>query len=262
MSMSHKKKLKLIITGCNGLIGSILSENLKNKYEILGIDLKQSTKIPSVSINTASNKDMKKIFEGYDVVIDLAAHASTNTPWEKVYANNIQSTYNVIKSASESGIKRVIFASSNHVTGMYENDYPYKNIVSGNYQKKSKIPYITTKMPIRPDSPYGIGKSTGESIGKYFSEKFNTSIICIRIGTVNLENKPVDSEGTTGIRSFATLLTHNDLIQLIEKSINASSDLKYEIFYGVSNNKWRFWDIKDSETKIGYIPNDNAEKWR
>ncbi len=91
---------------------------------------------------------------------------------------------------------------------------------------------------------------------------FQISIICIRIGTVNLKNKPVDLEGTTGIRSFATLLTHNDLIQLIEKSIHAPIDVKYEIFYGVSNNRWRFWDIKDSETKIGYIPNDNAEKCR
>lgn len=253
---------KLVITGCNGLIGSILSENLKNKYEILGVDLNQSATIPSVSLNTANSRDMKKIFEGCDVVIDLAAHSSTNTPWEMVTTNNINSTFNVIKAACESGVKRVIFASSNHVTGMYENDSPYENIVSGNYPKKKNIPYITTAMPIRPDGPYGIGKSTGESIAKYFSEKFNISIICLRIGTVNLKNKPVDSEGTTGIRSFATLLTHNDLIQLIEKSIHAPLNVKYEIFYGVSNNSWRFWDIKDSETKIGYIPNDNAEKWR
>ena len=260
--MLQTKFSKLVITGCNGLIGSILCENLKNKYKILGVDLNQNAKIPSVSLNTANSRDMKKIFEGYDVVIDLAAHSSTNTPWEMVSTNNINSTYNVIKSACESGVKRVIFASSNHVTGMYENDYPYKNIVSGNYPKENKIPLITTSMPPRPDGPYGIGKSTGESIAKYFSEKFQISIICIRIGTVNLKNKPVDLEGTTGIRSFATLLTHNDLIQLIEKSIHAPIDVKYEIFYGVSNNRWRFWDIKDSETKIGYIPNDNAEKWR
>ena len=239
--MPQTKFSKLVITGCNGLIGSILSKNLKNKYEILGVDLNQSTEIPSVSVNTANNRDLKKIFEGYDVVIDLAAHSSTNTPWEMVSTNNINSTYNVIKSACESGIKRVIFASSNHVTGMYENDYPYKNIVSGNYPKENKIPLITTSMPPRPDGPYGIGKSTGESIAKYFSEKFQISIICIRIGTVNLKNKPVDLEGTTGIRSFATLLTHNDLIQLIEKSIHAPIDVKYEIFYGVSNNRWRFW---------------------
>ena len=261
--MKQRKFPKLIITGCNGLIGSILSPKLINLYEILGIDLIKSTLIPSVEFNTTSNyKNLKSIFKGFDVVIDLAAHSSVKTPWDMVASNNIQSTYNVIKAASESGIKRVIFASSNHVTGMYEKDYPYNNIVSGNYPKENKIPYITTSMPIRPDSPYGIGKSTGESIAKYFSEKFNISIICLRIGTVNLENKPIDSEGTSAIRSFATLLTHDDLIQLIKKSINAPTNVKYEIFYGVSNNKWRFWNIKDSEIKIGYIPNENAEKWR
>ena len=72
--MPQTKFSKLIITGCNGLIGSILSKNLKNKYEILGVDLNQSTEIPSVSFNTANNRDMKKIFEGYDDVIDLEAN--------------------------------------------------------------------------------------------------------------------------------------------------------------------------------------------
>ena len=64
------------------------------------------------------------------------------------------------------------------------------------------------------------------------------------------------------IRQLATLLTHKDLIQLISKSIEAKSHVKYEIFYGVSNNKWRIWDLTESNKKISFQPKDDAEIYR
>ena len=64
------------------------------------------------------------------------------------------------------------------------------------------------------------------------------------------------------IRQFATLLTHRDLVQLVSKSINAKSNIKYEIFYGVSNNKWRIWDLTESAAKISYEPLDSTESHR
>ena len=64
------------------------------------------------------------------------------------------------------------------------------------------------------------------------------------------------------IRQFATLLTHRDLVQLVSKSINAKPNIKYEIFYGVSNNKWRIWDLTESAAKISYEPRDSTESHR
>ena len=63
-------------------------------------------------------------------------------------------------------------------------------------------------------------------------------------------------------RQFATLLTHNDLVQLVDKSIQAPDDLKFGIYYGVSNNRWRFWDISEGERHLGYRPEDDAESRR
>ena len=64
------------------------------------------------------------------------------------------------------------------------------------------------------------------------------------------------------IRQFSTLLTHNDLIQLVSKSIDAKSEVKYEVFYGVSNNKWRIWDLAESASKISYEPTESTEVHR
>ena len=149
---------------------------------------------------------------------------------------------------------RVIFASSNHATGMYEKDHPYSAIVAGRYEglDPTTIPYITTRMPIRPDGPYGIGKAFGEASGRYYSDEHGLSVICIRIGTVNKEPLP------TNERRRATLLSHRDLVQLVSRCIDAPDDLRFSIFYGVSANKWRFWDIADSRSAIGYEPQDDA----
>ena len=57
------------------------------------------------------------------------------------------------------------------------------------------------------------------------------------------------------------MLYHEDLAQLIDKCIE-KENLNFEIFYGVSNNKWRFWDIENSYNKISYEPVENAENYR
>ena len=154
------------------------------------------------------------------------------------------------------GVKKYIYASSNHVTGMYESDKPYADIISGDYSKIGTYPRITSDMPIRPDGYYGVGKAFGESLGRYYSENHDMSLICLRIGTVNQENKPLN------IRQFATLLTHSDLIHLTECCISALEDVRFAIYYGVSKNKWRIWDISNAVEEIGYHPKDDAEYYR
>ena len=81
-------------------------------------------------------------------------------------------------------------------------------------------------------------------------------MICLRIGTFNAEDKPLNA------RNFATLITHNDFEKLVSCSIEAPNNVKFDIFYGVSNNFWRFWDIENARSTIGYQPTDNAEIWR
>ena len=79
---------------------------------------------------------------------------------------------------------------------------------------------------------------------------------CVRIGTVNAADRP------SRPRHFATLLTHADLVRLVRAAIEAPEDLRYGVFYGVSNNTWRFWDLDAARESLGYVPEDDAERWR
>ena len=93
-------------------------------------------------------------------------------------------------------------------------------------------------------------------MGRFYHEEYGISVACLRIGTVNQANNPLAS-----VRHFATLCTHRDLAQLVERCISAP-DLGFDVYYGVSNNTWRFWDIEHASRQVGYLPQDDAERYR
>ena len=249
---------RVLITGAAGLVGSVLRDGLEDRYDLSGVDIRPVAGFASLVADTTDLAAIQPAFEGVDTVVDLASVPAQDSPWDVVYRNNLPSTYNALEASRAAGVRRVIFASSNHATGNYENDQPYSAIVAGQYTAldPDAIPYVTTSMPICPDGPYGIGKAFGEAAGRYYSDCFGLSVLCMRIGTLNREGRP------TSPRHFATLLSHGDLVKFVECCIEAPDDLRFGIYYGVSDNKWRFWDISNSRSEIGYRPQDNAETWR
>lgn len=256
--MAREKK-KILITGAAGLVGGVLRDGLADDYDLRGLDIKPADGVESVVADATDLEAGLSAYDGVDTVVDLASVPDQHSPWDVVHANNLPSTYNALESARRAGVKRVIFASSNHATGNYENDQPYVSIVAGRYAgiTPRAFPLVTPNMPIRPDGPYGIGKAFGEAAGRYYSDVHGLSVICLRIGTLNRENRP------TSIRHFATLLTHGDLVRLVRACADAPDSLRYAIFYGVSDNTWRFWDISNARELLGgHMPRDNAEMWR
>jgi hypothetical protein len=95
----------------------------------------------------------------------------------------------------------------------------------------------------------------GEATGRYYADHFGLSVICLRIGTVNAENAPRKA------RERATLLTHRDLVHLVDACIRATDEVRFAIFYGVSANTWRFWEIGDAQEAVGYRPKDDAASY-
>lgn len=252
--------MKVLVTGSSGLIGSMLINTLSDSFTFSGLDVAKSDHAPDVPtlICDASDYDaMSPAFEGLDAVVHLAANAPVETPWPDVLKNNISTTHNVYEAAKQHGVKRVVFASSNHAVGNFEMDEPYSRIRVGDYEglTPGEFKRVDNTVPIRPDSDYGVSKAFGEATGAYYHEHFGLEVACLRIGTVNPQNSP---EGS--IRSMATWLSHRDLANLVSQCL--TQPLGFEIFYGVSDNKWRFWDTDYAKKVIGYAPQDNAENYR
>ena len=237
------QRKKILITGAAGRIGKVLREGLHTHYDLRL--LYHRTVLPAApgeEAHIANITDFDKMLEaikGTDAIVHMAGNPSTRATFEEALEANMRGTYTIYEAARQSGVKRVVFASTNHVTGFYEQE---------------KI-YTTPEMPVRPDSYYGASKAFGESLGRYYADAFGLSVICLRIGSF----QPVEAvKNRKGDRILSTWLSHRDTVQLVQKSLEAEN-VMFGIYYGISNNTRAYWDIQNARDELGYAPEDNAE---
>ena len=251
--------MRVLVAGAGGLIGSILWEGLASSgdHSLSGIDLRRDRTRGIRRADVRRARTLRGALGQIDAIVDLATRAAVDTPWNEVEAD-IKGRVNLLEAARLQGVRRYVFASSNHVTGLYERDQPYAAIVAGEYDglDPASIPPITTDWPIRPDSPYGAGKAFAEAAARYYAEQFGLSCICLRIGTVRAEDRPSTP------RHYATLLSHDDLVRLVDCALRAPLEPRYGVYYGVSANAWRFWDVENAAKELGFVPQDDAERFR
>jgi len=248
MAQSSKRE-RPFITGINGLIGNKIRGPLEKQYEVYGLDVKPpfSQKVFEADISKfdqllQSLSPLKPL----DFIVHLAGETDLQAVWESLLGPNIIGTRNVFEIARQLSVRRVVFASSNHVTGAYEGFPPDLHL-----HLEPEPLKVRPSDPIRPDSDYGVSKAFGEAIARYYCARWGLEAICLRIGTVNPQNSP---EGD--LRTMKTWLSYRDLIHLIDRSLKAN--VTFGIYYGVSNNKGAFWDISSAKQELGYEPQDDA----
>lgn len=245
--MNKMKYPKILITGAQGRIGRILTRALADSFDVYGLDVvgEQSEKDYTVDISdfAALNHAFTKIGD-ITYVIHLAADPEVDAGWESVLKNNIIGTRNVYEAVRQHEVKKVIFASTAYVTAGYER-------VHLGADKQEHPRTISPHDPIRPDTNYGTSKVFGEAVARQYFESFGIASICLRIGWVVKDDNP-----TANAKLMQRWLSHRDLVQLFKKSL--LSDVKFGIYYGVSNNKGRIWDISNAEKELGYRPQDDS----
>lgn len=238
----------MLITGYTGIVGSVLVEGLKEEFDLRGISRhpEEQEGIEVFQADVADKESLYEPFTDVDVIIHLAANPSIFGEWDSVLNNNIEGTYNVFEVAREKNVKRIIFASSNHVTGIYTK------------QRKR----MNTDMPVAPDSLYGVSKVFGEALGRYFAEYYDISVISLRIGWICEEDDPgsyrVEEMKEELLRMW---LSHRDFVDMVRKCCNAEPDVKHHIFYCMSENTGSLWDQTDAKTVVGYNPQDDSAEY-
>ncbi|MBI4305554.1 MAG: NAD(P)-dependent oxidoreductase, partial [Chloroflexi bacterium] len=239
-----------------GLIGTVLRERLADKYDFTLLDRVEAQRGRSVVADIADLPSLTRAFKGQDTIVHLAADRRADSPWDSNLANNFAGTYNVFEAAKRNGVRRVVFASSNHATGGYYTVEPWKHVIAGNFAKvKRPYPLVTENMRIRPDGYYGTAKAFGEAIGSYYADYHGVSSIHLRIGWVLSKDDPTFSPF-----ALALWLSHRDLAQIIDLSIETPLD--YAVVYATSDNKWKVFSLAQARKLLGYKPQDRAgEKW-
>jgi len=261
---------KVLITGVYGLIAGAIYDKLTQQpdaYDVyaLGRRRHRSDRAPDGKVldipeqkfflsDLSDLDEVGKAVDGIDVVVHMAADPRPEASWEQILASNIMGSYNVFEASRIAGVKRIIYASSVMFSWGYQADEPYKAIKECRFEDvPDEIPMVTHLWPPRPTDPYSASKVWGEGTARYYSDIHGLSCICLRIGWVNAEDRPFDP------KLAAVWVSQRDIVQLVEKSINAPDSLRFDTLYGISNNKWRWVDIDHSKAVVGYMPQDSSE---
>ena len=229
---------KILITGAAGDVGTRLRKLLKGVYSLRVSDIRKPADLGAddefVAADLGDYEQTKQITAGIDGIVHLGGY-SVEGPWETIHKSNIVGCYNLFEAAYRSGVKRVVFASSNHAVGFYPRDRK-----------------IGVDVTLRPDSRYGVSKAFGEAVGALYADKHGLRVTCIRIGNVN--DKPLDK------RRLSIWVKPEDLAQLIRIGLE-HPDIRFEIFYGVSDNEAGWWDNSNAR-RFGYRPQFRSEIFR
>src|SRR5262249_34245888 len=124
--LNRKIEMHILITGAAGHIGTRLRKLLKGVYPHIRLsDLRSPKDLrldeEFISADLADYEKVKTITEGIDGIVHLGGHARRGS-WDTIHKSNIVGCYNLFEAAYRSGVKRVVFASSNHAVGFYPRE--------------------------------------------------------------------------------------------------------------------------------------------
>ncbi|WP_054955740.1 NAD-dependent epimerase/dehydratase family protein [Paenibacillus dakarensis] len=232
-------KRKLLITGAAGTIGNVLFKGLKqdNRYDIVGADIQADEEQGIVQLDIDDEARLAELTQGIDTVLHFAWIKDNDDFLGKVLEGNVSGAYKLFEAAVQNGVRRLVFASSNHATGYYKTSEK-----------------VEPDDPYRPDSFYGLSKCYIELLGRLYSDQGKISSINIRIGNFPGDNRP-HSE-----RAGRIWISERDMLELVVCCIEADDELKYLNLYGTSANRDNYYNIDYLEELIGYKPQDDAAK--
>ena len=227
----------ILITGAGGGVGTLLRRELAGKYDFRLSDIRPIADLRDNATfaegDIADGDAMLRVTKGVDAIVHLGGY-SVEGPWDDILQANIVGCYNVFEAARQNGVKRILFATSNHAVGFYRRDET-----------------IDHRVYIKPDSRYGVSKVFGEALGSLYADKYGMEVFNMRIG--NVGERPLDK------RRLAIWFSPRDLAQLVTIGIE-HPDIRFEIVYGVSGNT-RSWYDNSNAYRLGYKPQDDAETY-
>ncbi|SUD39048.1 NAD-dependent epimerase/dehydratase [Ectopseudomonas mendocina] len=231
---------RLLLTGAAGGLGKVLRERLRPYTNILRLsDIGEMAPAAGpheevVRCDLADKAAVHQLVEGVDAILHFGG-VSVERPFEEILGANICGVFHVYEAARRHGVKRVAFASSNHVIGFYKQDQ-----------------HLDANSPRRPDGYYGLSKSYGEDMASFYFDRYGIETVSIRIGSSFPE--PANR------RMMSTWLSYDDLTQLIERALY-TPNVGHTVVYGMSNNREVWWDNSQA-AHLGFKPKDSSEVFR
>lgn len=231
---------RLLLTGAAGGLGKVLRETLKPYAKVLRLSdiapmaCAADSHEETIVCDLADKQAVHQLIEGVDAILHFGG-VSVERPFEEILGPNISGVFHIYEAARRPGVKRVVFASSNHVIGFYQQDQT-----------------LDARSPRRPDGYYGLSKSYGEDMATFYFDRYGIETVSIRIGSSFPEPQ--------NRRMMHTWLSFADLTQLLERALY-TPNVGHTVVYGASNNLNVWWDNRYA-AHLGFAPKDTSEIYR
>jgi nucleoside-diphosphate-sugar epimerase len=233
--------MKICVTGANGFVGSELIKEISKKNEVVTFDLENNQ-------NILDFEQLKNSIRGCEIVVHLAAikGPNENKKFEDYFELNDVGTLNVAKACLETGVKKLIYASS---TGYYGVE------IGIPYQKPIKETNLVVTQNVKVDEmscrdcdlAYSTSKVIAEQILANYGLRKKFQVIILRFGPIG------DKTGAKWNLNGVTLKVKN-AVQAIKKSIENQNEIWYEAFTITDN--FSGVDISKAEKLLDYRPEE------
>ncbi len=250
----------VLITGASGNLGAKLRRHLQGRYtlRLLDIDPRGDADIVRADLGRWDEAWVNH-FAGADAVVHLAADPTAHQTWPNLIGPNLDATANVFLAAARSGVKRVVYASSNHVMGGYQDDPVPANLTGETLPRPGAV-YVSGGER-RDSTPYASAKLFGERLGKCVAEAHGLSVIAVRIGWVRPgDNRASDVPPERGPWFRLMWLSNRDYCQLMERCVVADMPRPFVVVNGMSANAGKRWDAEETRRLVGYEPQDDVTR--
>ncbi|QES40908.1 NAD-dependent dehydratase [Streptomyces venezuelae] len=229
----------VLLTGAAGGLGTLMRGLLPAYgYDLRLLDVRPVDGEPDARKADLADRDaLRDAVRGTDAVLHLAG-ISLESTFDKILKANIEGTYHLYEAAREEGVRRIVFASSNHAVGFTP-------------RPQGDDPLIPVDTPRRPDTFYGLSKSFGEDLAQFYWDKHGIETVSVRIGSCFPE--------PTSVRMLSVWMSPEDGARLFHAALTAE-DVRHTVVYGSSANTRLWWDLSSARA-LGYDPRDDSEQY-
>jgi uronate dehydrogenase len=175
----------------------------------------------------------KAAVDGVEAVVHLAGDPGEGSLAHSLTSHTV-STGTLLDAMVDTGVRRIVYASSNHAVGLT----PRASVVG-------------VDVPPRPDTFYGVAKVAAEAVLGLFADRHGFSAVACRIGSF------LPAPQTR--RHLATWLSPDDCVRMVDAGVRVGGP-GLHVLYGISANTRAWWDLTPGRA-LGYEPRDDAERW-
>lgn len=247
----------VLITGAAGNMGRKLRTHLTGRVAIRALDRNPSCDATISTADLSCWGDWHQLFRGVDVVFHFAANPDATRPWAELIAPNLDALVHTYQAAALAGVRRVVFASSNHVMGGYQDEPDAR--LRDDTPPRPGLRYRVGGQP-QSSAAYGAAKLFGERLGKCYAESHGMETIAVRVGWIwrDGENVPANLPRERGEWFRLMWLSDRDYLHLMDRCLVAELPERFVIVNGMSANTGMLWDLEPTRRILGYQPLDDV----